>query len=315
VTLFNASSIEEIQEVVSDSSLMQEGVLPIGNGTRLERHSSLSSPNHLLSLSGMNQILDLNPSEQTCVVESGVSAAALNAESKKFGLELGVVSPCATNGTLGGLFLAGELSLATSLHGPPRDQVLGAEWMLADGTLVKSGGQVVKNVAGYDTTRLLLGSQGRLAICLSLCLRLKPISRHPQWGLLSPEEPTPFDSTQNLDYLFQASSNSKICFRADEASFTPEMKSHSCNEALAQQELSSTLKNFETSPFRYHSARVCDLNSTAGPVDFLGKIQGAASLNVPLRATAFPRQELSPWLQKIQEACAPNCSPFGGRIS
>ncbi len=314
MTLIQASSLDDLMEVVHHSSMMREGVLPVGNTTRIRRHSANPNPAHLLSLSKMNQILELNPEEQTCVVEPGVSLESLNLAAKEFNLELGVASPHAKEGTLGGLFLSGELSLAFSLYGPPRDQVLGGKWLLADGTLIQSGGQVVKNVAGYDTTRLLLGSRGRLAICLNLCLRLKPSSRHAQWGLIEPGAPTPFPTLQNIDYLFQAHPEAPTCFRADEAIFTPDMASHICAHEDGTQQLQATLNNFASNPHRYHSARACDLDVNLGPTDFLGKIQGTSSPLCPERAIAFPRKEESTWLQKIQEACAPESPPFGGPI-
>ena len=71
MTLIQASSLDDLMEVVHHSSMMREGVLPVGNTTRIRRHSANPNPAHLLSLSKMNQILELNPEEQTCVVEFG----------------------------------------------------------------------------------------------------------------------------------------------------------------------------------------------------------------------------------------------------
>ena len=85
------------------------------------------------------------------------------------------------DGTLGGVFMGSEPSLLSSSCGPTRDSVLGANWVLADGSQVRTGARVVKSVAGYDVTRLLLGSRGQLAINTSLILRLRPAPRRVHW--------------------------------------------------------------------------------------------------------------------------------------
>ena len=95
-----------------------------------------------------------------------------------------MLAPGASEGTLGGLFLSQEVNLLQAAYGPARDQVLGARWLLADGTAIRTGARVVKSVAGYDLTRLLLGSEGRLAVCLSLTLRLRPRPARLHWRRL-----------------------------------------------------------------------------------------------------------------------------------
>ena len=156
-------------------------VLPRGRGSRLLRHAPTAAPARWLSTAALQGVRWIDVADQTCEVEAGLAPAALEALLAPHRLTLGVLAPCAGAGTLGGLFLSGELSLLHAACGPPRDQVLGGEWLLADGSRIRSGARVVKSVAGYDLTRLLLGSRGRLAVCTALTLRLRPLPRRVDW--------------------------------------------------------------------------------------------------------------------------------------
>ncbi|HEX9793492.1 MAG TPA: FAD-binding oxidoreductase, partial [Planctomycetota bacterium] len=163
-------------------------VLPRGRGTRVARHSPESAPDLWLSSSQWRTIHALSPDDQTCEVDAGLAPSVLEAALAPHGLELAVNAPGPAAGTLGGLFLAPDLSLLQAAWGPPRDQVLGARWLLADGSVVNTGARVVKSVAGYDVTRLFLGSRGRLACCLRLILRLRPRPRAARWFRIDPAQ-------------------------------------------------------------------------------------------------------------------------------
>jgi hypothetical protein len=141
-----------------------------------------------LSLAECQKMLWLDVADQTCEVQAGMSPAALISHLEGTGLELAVMCRNPNSGTLGGLFMAAEASLLSPSCGPTRDFVLGASWILADGCSVRSGARVVKSVAGYDVTRLLLGSRGQLAINTSLILRLRPAPRELLWFQVETQE-------------------------------------------------------------------------------------------------------------------------------
>ena len=128
-----------------------------------------------LTTEGLDRILEHDPGDLTCTVESGVRLSTLRAELARTGQRLSLDPP--GDPTIGAL-------LATNVSGPlrhrfgaPRDLVLGMTLVLADGTIASSGGKVVKNVAGYDLARLMCGSHGRLALIGRASFRLHPLPR------------------------------------------------------------------------------------------------------------------------------------------
>jgi hypothetical protein len=290
-----------------------EGVtlLPCGRRTRLARHAPAAAPERWLSTAAMDRILEFDAEDQTCVVEAGLSPAALDAAAAEHGLELGVCSPGAAEGTLGGLFLAPELSLATAFFGPPRDQVLGAEWLLADGSAVRTGARVVKSVAGYDLTRLFLGSRGRLALCTRLTLRLRPRPRLPLWCR------GPADGIRDLPaprLAFQTGPGAEAfaLLEGVDAPGAPGWRAIDPAEGEAARD--AVLRAFADAPRRASWPAGREEATLPWPRDLLGNqapLAGGGSL--PPGAHVFPPAAPSPWLEAIQQACAPGALPFGGR--
>lgn len=137
----------------------------IGSGSRLHRPEPAETP---LLTSGLSRILDLDRSNQTVTVEAGISVnvLALGLESSGFFLRLPE-----TGGTVGGL-------LATKAGPGIRDDILGMRLLLADGRVAELGGKVVKNVAGYDVPKLVLGSWGTLGVILEVTFKIYSSSQN-----------------------------------------------------------------------------------------------------------------------------------------
>ena len=91
------------------------------------------------------------------------------------------IDPGSADATIGGLLASGEAGPLRMRHGSPRDQLLGMEFVTADGTIAHSGGRVVKNVAGYDLGKLICGSFGTLALITSATMRLHPLPAARSW--------------------------------------------------------------------------------------------------------------------------------------
>jgi glycolate oxidase FAD binding subunit len=126
-----------------------------------------------LHTDGLGRILEHETGDLTCTVEAGVRLSHLRAELAPHGQRLSLDPP--GDPTVGAC-LAGNLSgPLRHRFGSPRDLVLGATLVLADGTIASSGGKVVKNVAGYDVAKLVIGSHGTLALIGRVSLRLHPI--------------------------------------------------------------------------------------------------------------------------------------------
>ncbi len=200
--VWQPQTAQEATQAVLQAAADGQRIQVLGSGSRpwlrdgLPRSgtstASTASADAILRLDRLDQVLWIDPEDRTCCVEAGIGLAALDAALAEHDLMLPIFD--ASHGTLGGSLLGGAPSLLASAWGLPRDQVLGASWLLPDGRVVKSGSRVVKSVAGYDVTRLFLGSRGQLAACLNLTVRLRP--RPSAWASLVdpdavPEQPLP----------------------------------------------------------------------------------------------------------------------------
>lgn len=170
-----AGSLAAAQSLLAAAHEDGASILPCGRGSRMHRNLPHAKPDRWLSLAGLQEMVWLDAEDQTCEAQAGMTVTGLQSQLAPHGLQLEVDTPGEDHATLGGLFQAREINLLEGSCGPLRDQVLGGNWLLSDGTVVKTGARVVKSVAGYDVTRLFLGARGRLAICLSLILRLAPV--------------------------------------------------------------------------------------------------------------------------------------------
>ena len=128
-----------------------------------------------LTATGLNRILEHDPGDLTCTVETGVRLSDLRETLAASGQRLSLDPP--GNPTIGGMLARNLSGPLRHRFGAPRDLVLGATLVLADGTIASSGGKVVKNVAGYDLARLVCGSEGRLAFIARASFRLHPVPK------------------------------------------------------------------------------------------------------------------------------------------
>jgi glycolate oxidase FAD binding subunit len=127
-----------------------------------------------IDLSALDRIVEYDPEDLTLTAECGVTLGTLRTTLAARRQELPLEGAHAGRATLGGV-LAADASGARRLRfGAPHDRVVGARFVLADGTLARTGGKVVKNVAGYGTHRMLCGSHGAFAVIVEASLKLAP---------------------------------------------------------------------------------------------------------------------------------------------
>ena len=140
-----------------------------------------AEPGDALSLrtTALDRILAHDPGDMTATLQAGVGLAAAQAAFAEAGQMLALDPPLGAGdaATIGGIVATGDCGPLAHRYGGPRDLVVGATFALADGTIAKSGGTVIKNVAGYDVAKLMCGSFGTLGVVLSVNVRLHP--RHP----------------------------------------------------------------------------------------------------------------------------------------
>ena len=145
-----------------------------GGGTRLAWGRRPAPFDLVLSTGRLNRILHHEPGDLTVSVEAGRPVATLNHELAVHGQTLPVDVPSDAS-TIGGLLAVNDSGPRRHRHGAPRDLLIGMHLATTDGRLVKAGGNVVKNVAGYDLGRLMCGSFGSLAAIVSATFKLAPV--------------------------------------------------------------------------------------------------------------------------------------------
>jgi glycolate oxidase len=168
---------EEVATLVGLARQFGVGVVPRGAGTGLSGGANAPAGSVILSLHRMNSIVDIDVRNRTAVVEPGVITAVLRDTVARVGLyyppDPGSVDSC----TIGGNIATNAGGMCCVKYGVTADYVLALRVVLADGRILSTGRTTVKGVAGYDLTRLIVGSEGTLGVVVEATLRLVPQPR------------------------------------------------------------------------------------------------------------------------------------------
>ena len=189
-----------------DAMLAVPGRVAITGAGTADWAGRLEPVDAVLDTTALSGVLTHNPGDMTASVLAGTPLRELAEELAPHGQRVALdAARVARGATVGGLIATADSGPSALAYGSLRDLVIGATVVLADGTVAHSGGHVIKNVAGYDLTKLLQGSHGTLALMVEIVLRLHPIpeqvatvavqcaladaSTHVQRLLMSPLEP------------------------------------------------------------------------------------------------------------------------------
>ncbi|HET6324590.1 MAG TPA: FAD-binding oxidoreductase [Planctomycetaceae bacterium] len=173
---FSPSTQDELRAYLAENfASAKRPIVPVGGGTSFDDALPLRERAVKIALGRLDRVVEFAARDMTITVEAGISIARLDEILRGEGLRLPIDIPQRDRATLGG-------ALAANVSGPRRyglgtfrDYVIGLTAVKADGQVFHSGGRVVKNVAGYDLCKLLVGSLGTLAIVTQVTLKLKPI--------------------------------------------------------------------------------------------------------------------------------------------
>ena len=163
------ASAEEISETLKLASSERWTVMPAGGMMWF-----ISTANLIVSTTRLNQIIEHEPADLIAIAEAGVRLTDFNAKLAENGQWLPLDPPDDGRATLGGVVATGIGGPQQFGYGRPRGSVIGMKVVLADGSMIKAGGRVVKNVAGYDMCKLFTGSYGSLGIITELNFKLRP---------------------------------------------------------------------------------------------------------------------------------------------
>jgi glycolate dehydrogenase FAD-binding subunit len=186
--LVKPASAAEAADCLRVCSELNAAVIPAGQGTWLECGNPLRRADVVLSLERMSRIIDYSPPDLTVTAEAGLTLSALNEITGRDRLWLPLDPPGAGAASIGAAVACNSSGALRCGFGTPRDYVIGLKLAHADGSESKSGGRVVKNVAGYDLNKLYVGSYGTLAAITELTFKLSPLPERVLTIALTPKD-------------------------------------------------------------------------------------------------------------------------------
>ncbi|MEU1278234.1 FAD-linked oxidase C-terminal domain-containing protein [Streptomyces sp. NPDC005805] len=167
-------TVEQVQHVMRTATELRVPVVPQGARTGLSGAANASEGCIVLSLTRMDRILEISPVDRIAVVEPGVVNAVLSRAVEEHGLSYPPDPSSWETCTIGGNIGTASGGLCCVKYGVTAEYVLGLTVVLADGRLLTTGRRTAKGVAGYDLTRLFVGSEGSLGIVVEAVLALRP---------------------------------------------------------------------------------------------------------------------------------------------
>jgi len=175
-TVFEPATVEEAAEVVAGSARDGKALAFVGGGTDLGLGAPPKRLDAVVRTGRLARFVEHAPSDQIVTVEAGLTLGELQKSLASHRQRLALDPPLPERRTLGGIIAANAYGPRRARFGTVRDLLIGLSFVRADGTLAHGGGKVVKNVAGFDLPKLMVGSLGTLGLIATATFRLHPVT-------------------------------------------------------------------------------------------------------------------------------------------
>ena len=168
------TDIQELRRVLEVASEENIALAPWGGGTLMSLGNRPERLDVVVDLSRLDRVIEFSPADLTATVQAGITFSKLGEVLEQHRQFLAIDPPLPDRATVGGTLASGISGPLKWQYGSPRDTVIGIKVVHADGVVTKSGGRVVKNVSGYDMTRLHVGGLGTLGVVVEVSFKLTP---------------------------------------------------------------------------------------------------------------------------------------------
>lgn len=188
---FQPTQLGELCQTVREQVAKGHAIYPQGGKTSLDYGRPPGRPGVAIDMTAISELIDYPFADMTITVQAGMTLSALRQILAEHDQRVLVDVPFPDRATMGGIYATGSTGPRRYGSGRPRDQIIGVSFVTSGGVVVKGGGRVVKNVAGYDFPKLLTGSLGTLGIITQMTLKIRPIPEAsaiawiPYWNLNS----------------------------------------------------------------------------------------------------------------------------------
>ena len=184
-------ALEELAEIVRGLSAERKPFAFVGGGTELGLGNRPRALDTAVRTSALDRVVDYAPEDQTITIEAGMTLAELDRVLAPHGQMLPLDVADREHATIGGVVATNAYGRCRQRYGTAKDLIVGVRIVRVDGVLARGGGKVVKNVAGFDLPKLMVGSLGTLGAIATVTLRVYPIPEATRAAVLRFEEAAP----------------------------------------------------------------------------------------------------------------------------
>ncbi|WP_371652961.1 MULTISPECIES: FAD-binding oxidoreductase [unclassified Streptomyces] len=295
-------TVEQVQHVMRTATELRVPVVPQGARTGLSGGANATEGCVVLSLVRMDRILEISPVDRVAVVEPGVVNAVLSRKVMEHGLYYPPDPSSWEQCTIGGNIGTASGGLCCVKYGVTAEYVLGLDVVLADGRLLETGRRTAKGVAGYDLTRLFVGSEGSLGIVVKAVLALRPAP--PEQLVLAAEFPSVAAACDAVCAIMERGHTPSLLELMDRT--TVRAVNRMANMGLPDSTEALLLAAFDTPDPAADLAAVGELCTAAGAVEVVPAESAAESeLLLQARRLALTALETIKSATMIDDVCVP----------